>query len=370
MTYTPTIRRAIGEVRMNLADLGIVRQSDRQREHGEHDPEPDAPLILIACSGGRDSLALASICTTVCGSLGVRCGAVIVDHSLIAGSARVAEETADKCRSFGMEPVIIRKVIVHETGSGVEAAARNARYQALQEVARQTGAAAVLLAHTKDDQAETVLLGLFRTVGLDALAGMPTVIERDGVIFSRPFLNLTRTQTTEICEAREISWWDDPTNGDSSADEGGLSTDLPLRSRIRNALLPYLIHFVGADLVEHLSRSAVIAQRDRDYLDSSAAKVFDRAVVVEPADGAGPQDVVARIDVRELSDEHPAIRSRVIARAASNAGIGISSRQVDAIDDLIRDWHGQAGVRLSGGYLAVRKRHVIHLCHDGMHENR
>ncbi|MBT1167239.1 tRNA lysidine(34) synthetase TilS [Bifidobacterium simiarum] len=370
MAYTPTIRYAIGQVRLNLADLGITRQPGRTREHGEHRPEPDAPLVLVACSGGRDSLALASVCATVCGTLGVRCGAVIVDHALIAGSAQVAERAAEQCRSFGMDPVIVRRVIVELSGVGVEAAARDARYQALQESARETGAAAVLLAHTRDDQAETVLLGLFRTMGLDALAGMPTTIDRDGVTFSRPFIGLTRGQTTEICRTLDIDWWDDPSNGDRSADEGGLSTDLPLRSRIRNALLPYLIHFVDADLVDHLSRSARIAQRDKDYLDSCAAEAYGRAVRIEQAAEADSAGISVHIDVRELADEHAAIRSRVIARAAADTGIEISSRQVEAIDDLIHDWHGQGGVRLSRGYLAIRQRHVIHLCHDGMHENR
>lgn len=361
MTYTPELRKAIGDVRRCLEMLGI--QGSGERGHGVHRPDRTAPLVLVACSGGRDSLALSSVAAIVCGTLGVRCGAVIVDHGLVFGSADVARETADKCRGFGMAPVIVRRVVVEAAGVGVEAAARNARYEALTAVASELGAVAVLLAHTRDDQAETVLLGLTRTFGLDSLAGMPDVIERDGVTFARPFLDLTRAQTTAVCVSRDIEWWDDPTNG-GTADEGGLSTDLPLRSRIRIALLPYLTNFIKTDMVSHLARSARIAQRDKNYLDMQAARVYDHAV--DFAHG----DAVAGIDTRTLAEEHEAIRTRVIARLLTEAGAPTSSRHVEAIDRLIVDWHGQGAVRLSSGYSASRQNHVILLCHDGMHENR
>ncbi|OXN00737.1 tRNA lysidine(34) synthetase TilS [Bifidobacterium vansinderenii] len=362
MAYTPELRKGIGDVRRCLETLGIHGPSG-SRSHGMHEPDRNAPLVLVACSGGRDSLALASVATTVCGTIGVRCGAVIVDHGLVFGSADVARAAADKCRRFGMAPVIIRRVIVDSAGVGVESAARDARYQALIDVASELGAATVLLAHTRDDQAETVLLGLTRTFGLDSLAGMPDVIDRDGVTFARPFLDLTRTQTTAICTSRGIEWWDDPTNG-GTADEGGLSTDLPLRSRIRNALLPYLTNFVKTDMVSHLSRSARIAQRDKDYIDTQAARVYEH--VVDFADG----EAMASIDARTLADEHEAIRTRVIARTLTESNVPVSSKHVEAIDRLIVDWHGQGAVRLSSGYSASRQNHVILLCHDGMHENR
>ncbi|PJM73874.1 tRNA lysidine(34) synthetase TilS [Bifidobacterium primatium] len=369
MAYTPTIRQAVGDVRRCLADIGITRQSSVLREHGRHEPSPDAPLVLVACSGGRDSLALASITATVCGTLGVRCGAVIVDHGLVAGSSAVADEAAGRCRGFGMDPVIVRRVVVPSTGAGTEADARSARYDALIETAIEYRAVAMLLAHTRDDQAETVLLGLLRTVGLDALAGMPRVIDRDGVLFARPFLDLTRRQTTEICETRGVEWWDDPTNGDA-ADEGGLSTDLPLRSRVRHALLPYLSHLTDTDLVEHLSRSAGFAQRDKDYIDERARSVYERVVNHPEDSSSNSPTVAARIDAAALGGEHPAIRGRVIARALAHAGAGASSRHVDAVDALVANWHGQGAVRLSSAYSACRQGHVILVCHDRVHENR
>ena len=388
MAYSSDIRQAVGAVRQTLEAIGIGRQGERMRQHGKHEPDPHAPLVLVACSGGRDSLALASVAAMVCGMLGVRCGAVIVDHALIAGSATVAEHAAQQCRSFGMAPVEVRRVSGKNSCAGIEADARAARYRELLAVCRDLQGSAVLLAHTKDDQAETVMMGLLRTVGLDALAGMPMVRQIEGVTFARPLLELSRQQTTAICREQGIDWWDDPTNGTgSSADEGGLSTDLPLRSRIRNALLPYLGNLSETDVITHLSRSAVVAQRDKDYLDTQAAKVMEESVVLvddlachgsrhdghdNPVETQQSGDVTicrARLSVTRLAGEHAAIRTRVIARTLVRAGVSASSKQVDAIDALITDWHGQGAVALPSSHSAIRKGQVIHICHYGVHAN-
>lgn len=354
MAYSPVLRFAIGETRHCLEGLGITTQSARMREHGRHDPSAHAPLVVVACSGGRDSLALATVTATVCGMMGVRCGAVIVDHGLIVGSDEVAARAAEQCRGFGMDPVVVRRVTVAATGAGTEADARTARYRALAAEAGKLGADAVLLAHTKDDQAETVMMGVLRTVGLEALVGMPQVNVREGVTFARPFLGLTRAQTTAICETRGIVWWDDPSNGDR-ADEGGLSTDLPLRSRIRQALLPYLNHFVHTDMVEHLSRSAYFAQCDKEYMDMQAERVASGTVLFgDRAAGLGVGVCVA-VDARALAAEHPAIRMRVVAMALRTAGVPVTSRQVLAVEALVSDWHGQGGVRLPSHYSATRQ---------------
>ena len=388
MAYSSDIRQAVGAVRQTLEAIGIGRQGERMRQHGKHEPDPHAPLVLVACSGGRDSLALASVAAKVCGTLGVRCGAVIVDHALIAGSAAVAEHAAQQCRSFGMAPVEVRRVVVNNSGAGIEADARAARYQELVATCRDLQGSAVLLAHTKDDQAETVMMGLLRTVGIDALAGMPMVRQIEGIPFARPLLELSRQQTTAICREQNIDWWDDPTNGTgSSADEGGLSTDLPLRSRIRNALLPYLGNFSEADVITHLCRSAVAAQRDKEYLDAQASKVMDESVVLvddlachskrhnghdNPSgmlNGDNAMVCCARLSATRLAGEHAAIRTRVIAQTLTHAGVSASSKQVDAIDALITDWHGQGAVALPSSYSAIRKGQVIHLCHYGVHAN-
>ncbi|PWG63604.1 tRNA lysidine(34) synthetase TilS [Bifidobacterium callitrichidarum] len=362
MAYTARLRKAVGAVRAALAEAGLERQSPEFAQHGEHRTAPDAPLVLVACSGGRDSMALAAVAHTVCASLGLRCGAVIVDHGLQAGSDEVAATTAQRCEQLGLTPVITRKVAVRESGEGLEAAAREARYQAIIETAGECRAAVVLLAHTMDDQAETVLIGLLRNTGIDATAGMPPHFTRGGVTFLRPLLGLTRADTTGICRDLGIAYWDDPTNGESI--DGELPADYPLRSRVRHDLLPAIVRFAGRDVARHLAESAALTQADKDYLDSAAVRVA--AQVVGGADGGA----VLRINAARLGAEHPAIRRRVIGRALEQAGIRAGATQVDAIDRLITDWHGQGPVHLPSGYSANRKKHVIRVCQDGAHANR
>ena len=397
MAYSSQIRAAVGAVRESLAGVGVGVQDRRFTQHGEHDPLPDAPLVLVACSGGRDSMALAAVARTVCASLGVRCGAVIIDHGLQAGSGRVARETADRCERLGLAPVTLRAVQVRESGTGVEAAARDARYRALAAAAREYDASAVLLAHTRDDQAETVLLGLLRSGGIDAIAGMPPTFDRDGVLFARPFLELGRADTTAICEQLRVTWWDDPTNGE--AVEGPLDARYPLRSRIRHDLMPALARFMGADVSAVLARGARSARHDKEYLDAGAERALadvacfagtadavdgadgtDTAGVADAAEPAGADAVRAGerqersaallLDARKLGALHPAIRRRVIAHGLASVGVTGNQRQVEAVERLAVDWHGQGAVNLSGGYSANRQKHVIRVCQDGMHENR
>lgn len=336
-------------------------------------------------------MALAAVARTVCASLGVRCGAVIIDHGLQSGSGRVARETADRCERLGLAPVTLRAVQVREGGTGVEAAARDARYRALAAAAREYDASAVLLAHTRDDQAETVLLGLLRSGGIDAIAGMPPMLDRDGVLFVRPFLELGRADTTAICEQLRVAWWDDPTNGEAA--EGPLDARYPLRSRIRHDLMPALARFMGADVSAVLARGTRSARHDKEYLDAEAeraladvARFVGTADAVAGADGtdatgaAGADAVragerrerssVLLFDARKLGALHPAIRRRVIAHGLASVGVTGNQRQVEAIERLAVDWHGQGAVNLSGGYSANRQKHVIRVCQDGMHENR
>ena len=199
MVYSSRLRKGIGELRAALESAGLGLQDARFARHGEHAPDVDAPLIMVSCSGGRDSMALAAVAAKTCASLGLRCGAIIIDHQLQQGSAGVARATADRCVALGLDPVRVRAIDVPDSrGIGVEAAAREARYHAIVDAC--SDASAVLLAHTKNDQAETVIIGLLRSAGLDAVCGMNGSFIRDGVRFLRPWLNVTREETTGICE--------------------------------------------------------------------------------------------------------------------------------------------------------------------------
>ena len=388
MAYSARLRKAVGAVRATLSAVELCDvQAPEFAQHGDHAVAADAPLVLVACSGGRDSMALAAVSHIVCTSMGVRCGAVIVDHGLQEGSEQVAGEAANHCRALGLGPVIVRNATVQARGEGLEAAARQARYNELCAAARESGAIAVLLAHTMDDQAETVLIGLLRSRGVDALAGMPQVFTRSGVTFARPLLTLTRAETTGICEDLGVEYWDDPTNGD--AVDGELPNDYPLRSRVRHDLLPAIERFAGFNVARHFAESARLARMDKEYLDQRSDEVMGEAVTT--VDWPAPSAVVSTdtprayaagdtndsshgvglmISIRRIAREPEAIRLRVIAHALSQAGVNASAAQIAAIDRLVVDWHGQGGVSLPRGYSANRKKHVIRVCQDGAHANR
>ena len=388
MAYSARLRKAVGAVRATLSAVELCDvQAPEFAQHGDHAVAADAPLVLVACSGGRDSMALAAVSHIVCTSMGVRCGAVIVDHGLQAGSEQVASEAADRCRALGLGPVIVRNATVQARGEGLEAAARQARYDELCAAAHESGAIAVLLAHTMDDQAETVLIGLLRSRGVDALAGMPQVFTRSGVTFARPLLTLTRDETTGLCEDLGVEYWDDPTNGD--AVDGELPNDYPLRSRVRHDLLPAIERFAGFNVTRHFAESAQLARMDKEYLDQRSDEVMGEAVtaVDRPASSAAVSTDTPRacaaddtndsghgiglmISVKRIAREPEAIRLRVIAHALSQAGVNASAAQIAAIDRLVVDWHGQGGVSLPRGYSANRKKHVIRVCQDGAHANR
>ena len=388
MAYSARLRKAVGAVRATLSAVELCDvQAPEFAQHGDHAVAADAPLVLVACSGGRDSMALAAVSHIVCTSMGVRCGAVIVDHGLQAGSEQVASEAADRCHALGLGLVIMRNATVQARGEGLEAAARQARYDELCAAAHESGAIAVLLAHTMDDQAETVLIGLLRSRGVDALAGMPQVFTRSGATFARPLLTLTRAETTGICEDLGVEYWDDPTNGD--AVDGELPNDYPLRSRVRHDLLPAIERFAGFNVTRHFAESARLARMDKEYLDQRSDEVMGEAVAAVdwPASSAAvstdaPRACVAgdtndsghgiglMIGVKRIAREPEAIRLRVIAHALSQAGVNASAAQIAAIDRLVVDWHGQGGVSLPRGYSANRKKHVIRVCQDGAHANR
>ncbi len=329
------------------------------------DLAPDE-LVLVACSGGADSLALAAATAHEARRVGrsvrsrghaVRAGAVVVDHGLQTGSDDVAARAAARCRDLGLDPVVVRRVEVGRRGAaGLEAAAREARYAALDAVADQTGAAAVLLGHTLDDQAESVLLGLARGSGARSLAGMPRRRGR----YRRPFLGLRRAQTERACTALGLDYWTDPTNlatGDASA---------PLRSRVRGAVVPVLEEVLGPGAVEALARSADLLRDDADLLEALAADLLAAARAagaggdaVDDGDAADEDGAAAALvlDVAVLADAPPALRRRALRAAALGAGCpaqATTARHVDALDALVVSWSGQGPAHLPGDARAWR----------------
>ena len=236
------------------------------------DLEP-GDLVLAACSGGADSLALAAALAHEAPRLGLRGGGVTVDHGLQDGSDAQAGRVVAGLGALGLDPVRQIRVTVggFPGAGGPEAAARQARYTALEQVAHQTGAAVVLLGHTLDDQAETVLLGLARGSGARALAGMPARRGR----FRRPLLGLSRATLREACLAQRLDPWDDPHNCDPSY----------ARVRIRHQALPVLEEALGPGIAEALARSASQLSADCEALDAIAR---GEAWRIQPAPPRGP----------------------------------------------------------------------------------
>lgn len=349
-----TARRHLAAALEKLLGAGSIKATGRSRT-SRPAPAPDTadlPLVLVACSGGPDSLALAAIAAHFARRGDVRVGAVIVDHGLQEGSAEVTERTAQTLTDLGLHPVITEKVQVPVGNMGPEMAARTARYAAFEKVVKATGARAVLLGHTLDDQAETVLLGLSRGSGTRSLAGMPPVRVEGDVTYLRPFLGLRRTDMLDICEAETLTPWIDPTNADQSL----------MRARIRHSVLPYLEEHLGGDVARSLARTAAVAGPDADYLDEQAQTAYEQALL--PAGtavrGIEREDAVLLDRVR-TAELHPALRLRVLATACKAAGgENPGFERLQALDAFTAE-HATAGpVQMPGHVSAYRRRRVAH----------
>lgn len=298
----------------------------------------DGDRILVACSGGADSLALAAATAEVVRTrrfAGLRAGAVVVDHGLQPDSAEIADTAGAQCRRLGLEPVLVLRIRPDLTaGKGVEAAARDARYPALEQAAHEQGAAAVLLGHTADDQAETVLIGLSRGSGPRALAGMPAVRG----IYRRPLLGLRRSLVRAAYPTLPV--WHDPANDDPRF----------TRSRVRNRVLPMLEGELGPGITAALARSAEQVRAEVAAIDTWAEEL---AAVNVSATPGGTVEVRAA----ELRHKPAAVLTRIMRAAAQAAGASggrLSAVHLASLTALIADWHGQGQVDLPGGVIARR----------------
>ena len=294
-------------------------------------------LVLVACSGGADSLAVAAALAFVAPRAGLRGGGVTVDHRLQAGSAERAAGVAALLGKLGLDPVCNVTVTVASAGSGAgpEAAARVARYGALDKAAEECGAAAVLLGHTLDDQAETVLLGLARGSGGRSLAGMPVRRGR----YRRPLLTVRRATTGAACAELGLEPWHDPHNSDFRF----------ARARVRHRALPALEDALGPGVAEALARTASQLRADAECLDDLA--------FAETGQLRGTCSDPAGLDTAWLRSLPAALRTRVLRDAAIMAGCphgALTAGHVERIDALVTSWRGQRWVDLPGRVRARR----------------
>ncbi len=299
--------------------------------------QPEGRPVLVGCSGGADSLALLSGTVAEARAVGCPVLGVTVDHGLQAGSADHAARVVARMAVLGADETVSVRVQVSPAGQGPEAAAREARYAVLEEVAQRSGAAAVLLGHTADDQAETVLLGLTRGSGGRSIAGM----RRAFGPFRRPLLDLTRAQTEAACAAEGLEFWSDPHNED----------DRFTRARVRHRVLPVLEAELGPGVAATLARTADQLREDMEALDVLGDEALREAIVAGgPDDGPG-------LDAAVLAGRLPALRRRALRLAALAAGSPASELfrvHVLAVEALVTDWHGQKEVQLPG-HVSVRR---------------
>jgi tRNA(Ile)-lysidine synthase len=298
--------------------------------------------VLVAVSGGADSLALAAAASfegpRFESGNGLQVAAVIVDHAMQTNSDVIALETAEKLKQLGLDPVVIRKVSVGSDG-GPEAAARTARYAAIDTVAEELSANAVLLGHTLNDQAETVLLGLARGSGAKSLNGMAQIAGT----YLRPLLSISRETTEAFCADSALVPWQDPMNQDLAY----------TRVRVRKNLLPALEAELGPGITEALVRTADTLREDDDLLAELALDAYKKVVT--------EQDQEIQISVAGFSILPLAIRHRVVALAGLVLQAPMLSRvHILSIDELVDNWHGQKSLSLPG-IRVERKGEIITL---------
>jgi tRNA(Ile)-lysidine synthase len=309
----PSVAAVRVAVRRTLADVVA-----------EHRPAPDA-AVLVACSGGPDSLALLAATVFEGPRLGFRVIGVTIDHGLQEGSAKHAVAVVEQMARLGADETASARVRVEGGGRGPEAAAREARYAVLDEMAQHFGAAAVLLGHTLDDQAETVLLGLARGSGGRSLAGM----RRRFGHYRRPLLDVTRTDTVTACQVDGIEYWNDPHNIDPTY----------ARVRVRRKVLPVLEDELGPGVSGALARTADQLRADMELLDQIALAAYEG---LRSEDG---------LEAKALLDLPLATRSRVLRLAALDAGAPASELfhvHLGALGRLLQSTDPRGEVQLPG----------------------
>ena len=331
--------------------VAAVRLAVRRRLHVVGDGQGghwvrETNAVVVACSGGADSLALLAATVFELRRAPVRVIGAIVDHGLQDDSAAHTARVVEQMGSLGVDETVSARVQVDVGGRGVEAAAREARYAVLGQVAERFGAERVLLGHTLDDQAETVLLGLSRGSGGRSIAGMRERFD-DSVdaqphdtwttSFLRPLLDVRRAQTEAACRAEGIDFWVDPHNADPRF----------TRSRVRHTVLPLLERELGPGVTETLARTAEQLRPDMELLDEMAA-----AALVEH------HDATAGFDVGAIETLPQPIRTRMLRLAALQAGAPASELfavHVDALEEQVFNrTHLPKQIQLPGHVTAVR----------------
>ena len=285
--------------------------------------------VLVAVSGGADSLALAAALVPESKSALINLVGVTIDHQLQKSSGEQATKVFAQLSELGIFQIEIVKVDV-EMVDGLEASARRARYAALDATAEKYSAKLIFLGHTLNDQAESVLLGLARGSGARSLSGMARCTGK----YCRPLLEITRSETLAACTENNLTPWIDPHNSDSQF----------ARVRVRTDALPKLEESIGPGITEALARSADLLRDDADALDGWAVQV---AAELDLAD----------LEITALADLPKAVRTRLLRMAIYAAGApmgSITADHVASVEAFVTSWHGQGACSLPGGVKVSR----------------
>ncbi len=285
--------------------------------------------VLVAVSGGADSLALAAALVPETKNLLINLIGVTIDHQLQKNSGEQAAKAVAQLSELGITQVEIVKVDV-KLIDGLEASARRARYAALDAAAEKHNAKLIFLGHTLNDQAESVLLGLARGSGARSLSGMARCTGK----YCRPLLDITRSETLAACAENKLIPWVDPHNSDSQF----------ARVRVRTEALPKLEESIGPGITEALARSADLLRDDADALDGWATKV---AADLDLSD----------LEITHLADLPKAVRTRLLRMAIYAAGApmgSITADHVASVEAFVTSWHGQGACSLPGGVKVSR----------------
>ena len=297
--------------------------------------------LALAVSGGADSTALAFLMQRWRGMLarGPELLVLTVDHGLREGARTEAEAVVRMAQDFGLEARLL-EWRGRKPRTGLQAAAREARYALLIEAARGLGAEAIVTAHTADDQAETVLMRLARGSGLDGLAGMAPASDRDGMRLLRPLLALAHTRLVATLQAEGLTWFEDPSNENIDFE----------RIRMRRLLAD----MAGAGIDgAALARSATRLGRARTALDQFTAGAFRRHVTVHP-------EGFLEMEREGFAAQPEDIRLRLVGRAVALAGGSDAAPPLSGLEDLSQ-WlaQGKGRARTLAGARIVRRQAVL-----------
>lgn len=317
-SLSPDVASARKAVRVSLKKL-----LDEQRKHAHN----GQVRIFVGLSGGADSLALADALAFEAPKMAIRVGAIVVDHALQDGSNEVAQKACEQAKQMGLDPVYLEKVKITQSSNGLEADARKARYAAFDRVLQAEGAVRIFVAHTLNDQAETVLLGLARGSGAKSLSGMR---EDTGKIM-RPFLKITAEQTRQVCLVRNLVPWNDPHNMDVKY----------RRVRVRREVMPMLEDALNPRISHALARTADLLQEDDESLMYLIDCLLDQMI-----ERLSQGECI--VEVAQLQQKPDGLVRKVLWRVCQRCfGVNLSREHVLMVSALVTQWHGQGPVFLS-----------------------